>query len=303
MAEPYDVQQPLLPPGQQLQPISSGTKASDVFHLNFGQLAAIVLASWVHFCVVCILFGLTYHYHPVTVWVCISIGVLFNIWKLLRARPYKDYFATTYLLALIISSTVGFFTYDLCLHSYWESRDLLISTNVLPSEDAGGFTDVGEIIFADEARLDFSKALGYKDGAVYCVVPIRDNGADGQKVQFWAVGVDCCSARGAFTCDDAFDPKAKAGIVLRNLGTMNSKWHPQYQDAVKQAEAAFELVSAKTPVYVQWVASPEEVAGNSGRTGAGILTVACCIWLFGGATIAIVLSQLKKGQIYGRDRY
>ena len=58
-----------------------------------------------------------------------------------------------------------------------------------------------------------------KDGSTYCVALIVD--AATSSVQFWAAGVNCCS-RGNFECDDAWDEKAHAGLVLRQ-----HSWHPQ----------------------------------------------------------------------------
>lgn len=65
----------------------------------------------------------------------------------------------------------------------------------------------------------FTLAALAQDGSTYCVAPIVD--AATSSVQFFAAGIDCCS-RGNFECDDAWDEKAHAGLVLRHA------WHPQY---------------------------------------------------------------------------
>lgn len=265
------------------------------------ELLCIAMMSWLVFSVVCALFGTIYHGHGTFVWLFVGIGCFISLAEIPRGRSLSisGFFC---LFALIAATLVGLLAHDFALGQYWESRSLEVRTNVLPSEDAGAFRDAGEIIFADEARLDSSRALGYKDRSVFCVAPISDDSPAGGKVQFWATGVDCCAARGTFTCDDAWDPKAKAGIVLRNASRLNPQLRPQFVEAVKQAEAAFDMPSAQTPVFVRWVADPEQVETNLGRTGFGILAIASVVWLAAGWILALVVHEMRKGVVKGRDR-
>eukprot|EP00438_Fugacium_kawagutii_P025670 Skav205815 [mRNA] locus=scaffold307:430550:432604:+ [translate_table: standard] len=132
--------------------------------------------------------------------------------------------------------------------------------------------------------LPISCMSGVVDGSTYCVAPIVD--AATSSVQFFAAGIDCCS-RGKFECDDAWDEKAHAGLVLRHA------WHPQYALAVKQAAAAFGLTTAKNPLFVQWVVDPEKVEMNYWMLGNGILVGSCLISLVISALVLLGLAKKK----------
>lgn len=267
--------------------------------LPVAHLLCIGVMSWVVFSIVCVLFGTLYHGHATFVWAFVGIGCLISLAKMIRERPFSLSGLFCF-LALVAATWVGSATYRFVLGQYWDSSELEIRTNVLPSEDAVAYMNAGEIVFADEARLDWSRALGYKHHEVYCVVPVTDDTLE--KVQFWAAGLNCCSARGTFTCDDAWNPKAKSGIVLRNVSHAYPPLHVEFAEAVKQAEAAFDIASAEDPIFVRWVADPEQVSTNLGRTGFGILAVASALWLVGGWLVVVVMYELRKGLVEGRDR-
>lgn len=200
------------------------------------------------------------------------------------------------LLALGLATTVGVLAYDGWLAYYWSCGHSRAYANVLPSEAAAGYADAGQLIFADEARVDASRGLGYKDGAVFCVAPIRDEAWGMGPVQFWAVGMNCCDARGGFLCDDAWDPKARAGVVVSQGEALGRDWRPEYLFAIEQAEAAFELVSSPEAVLVRWVADPERLLVNLWRAGTGILVVGGAVHLlFSIAVAALVTSVFGKG--------
>jgi len=267
--------------------------------LPIAHLFCISMGSWVVFSVVCALFGTVYHGHGAFVWSFVGIGYLISVAKMARERPFS-YSGLFCFLALAASTLVGLLTYNFVLGQYWDAHELEVRTNVLPSEDAAAYMNTGQIIFADEARLDWSRALGYKSYDVYCVVPVTDDTLE--KVQFWAAGINCCAARGTFTCDDAWNPKAKAGMVLRNVSHANPPLHLEYAEAVKQAEAAFDLASTEDPVFVRWVADPEQVETNLGRTGFAILAIASAVFLVIGWIQVLLIFELRKGVVSGRDR-
>eukprot|EP00397_Hematodinium_sp_SG-2012_P023930 GEMP01024895.1.p1 GENE.GEMP01024895.1~~GEMP01024895.1.p1 ORF type:complete len:307 (+),score=30.24 GEMP01024895.1:91-1011(+) len=71
---------------------------------------------------------------------------------------------------------------------------------VSPRSHAAGYRDAGTIEFAPLAVLDLERAVGYKSGSTYCAAPIVQDYTDTTPVQFWAIGTNCCSSRGTFTC-------------------------------------------------------------------------------------------------------
>merc|ERR1719253_308704 len=109
--------------------------------------------------------------------------------------------------------------------------------------------------FALEAFVDQTKAVGYgaPNGVKYCVAPIRDM-VKTTHVEFWAVGYDCCDWAGSFTCDGAGDSAARGGIVVfDNPGIFTTSNRDYYDLARRKAEASYDLISAKKPIYVRWV--------------------------------------------------
>mmetsp|Transcript_54886 Transcript_54886/g.117783 ORF Transcript_54886/g.117783 Transcript_54886/m.117783 type:complete len:318 (-) Transcript_54886:43-996(-) len=268
------------------------------------EAVRLALLPWLVFVAVCWLFSAgAYHAAPRVVAVLLVGAAAACAEQGLRRRSRGDVaeeasnrqrlnISVLCLLALGIATTVGILTYDGWLAYYWSCGRSHAYANVLPSEAAAGYADAGQLIFADEARVDASRGLGYKDGGVFCVAPIRDEAWGIGPVQFWAVGMNCCDARGGFLCDDAWDPKARAGVVVSRDEALGRDWHPEYLLAVEQAEAAFDLVSSPDAVLVRWVADPERLLVNLWRAGTGILVVAGAVHLLFSIVMAALLASL-----------
>jgi len=120
-------------------------------------------------------------------------------------------------MATILAMICGSYTYEHHMALYWTYEENQKYTNVLPTEPAAAHADAGKIIFSDTARVDSTRSVGFKAGTVYCVAPILDD-TQQSKVEYWAAGTDCCQQRADFSCDDAWDPKAKSGVVLIEPG-------------------------------------------------------------------------------------
>lgn len=268
--------------------------------ISLPHLMEIAVGAWAAFSIVCCLFGLSYHDSQVQVWalVGIGIGVLLIIiatsWRTSRASTIV---ATWLLVSVILGAVVGLVSYDCCIGEYWLSQRLEARENVLPSEPAGAYSNAGEIVFADEARVDVSKSVGFKDSSVYCVAPIATD-APLDTVQFWAAGTDCCGARGAFVCDDSWNPKAHAGVVINNTTNqlMRKDIRSKYLKAVKLAEVTYAIASVQEPIFVQWVANPEQVQLNIWRAGFGFLLGAIIVAaLLCGLQACAIHVVLRKG--------
>lgn len=252
-----------------------------------------VALGWFVFSAVCIFFGFMYHGHEIQIWSLLLLGgfliAVYVRMNLLSAAddqvmPYQKaaaftqaIFGSWILVSLLCGAAVGIFAYEWRIRNYWLSQELEARANVLPSEPAGAYSNVGEIVFADEARVDASKTIGYKDGRVYCVAPIAGD-IPFDKVQFWAAGTDCCGARGNFQCDDAWDLKARSGIVLRDhQGAFVKDKRPYFMKAVEMAKATYAVASAEEPIFVQWIADPDKVELNIWKKGMGFILCAIII--------------------------
>lgn len=133
-----------------------------------------------------------------------------------------------------------------------------------------------QVSFADGTTLDMDKALGYKDVDTFCVAPIVDE-LGSPLVQFWAVGVNCCDARGGFECDDAWSPKARSGVVVHDDTG-------EYAAAIKMAQAAYSIASPEKYLLVRFVIDPETVEMNYWRVGVA--------FLFAGTLVSAVIFGL-----------
>lgn len=138
--------------------------------------------------------------------------------------------------------------------------------NVDPAQRAGSVGDAGRIVFAAEAHVDAGRSVGYTaaDGSIYCAAPIIGIG-EPRRVEFWAVGTDCCASSGAFRCGAADDPDARGGAVIFSspsggpLGMLlksgSSAVESQYNMARKKAQATLGLYAGKSEdaVLVSWM--------------------------------------------------
>lgn len=255
--------------------------------ISLPHLIEVAVLAWFAFSVVCMLFGLSYHDSSVEVWSLVilsSVALLMVVVQSWRqqgessAARVSVIVAGWLLLAVLGGTVIGLFSYDCCIREYWMSQKLEARANVLPSEPAAAYSNAGEIVFADVARVDPSKSVGYKDHNVFCVAPVASD-APLDTIQFWAAGTDCCGSRGSFVCDDSWNPKARSGIVIRNatFEMMGTDLRAQYMKAVRLAEVTYAIASAKEPIFVRWVADPDQVELNVWRAGLGVLLAAVII--------------------------
>jgi hypothetical protein len=269
------------------------------------MLAEIAVSAWAAFSIVCLLFGLAYHNAKVEVWSLVILGsgvlviIISQTWRTRNeshGAKVGVVIASWLLAAVLLGTLVGLFSYDCCIGEYWLSQRLEARQNVLPSEPAGAYANAGEIVFADEARVDASKSVGFKDSHTYCVAPIASD-SPMETVQFWAAGTDCCGPRGAFICDDSWNPKAHAGVVITN-GTnvlMRSDTRAKYLKAIKLAEVTYSIASAKEPILVRWVANPDQVQLNIWTAGFGMLLASIIIAAFVCGLQAFAMPFILKG--------
>jgi len=255
--------------------------------VTFSRLESFSMISipWFIFVFNCLLFAFMYHRYPLLVWFevfFVAIPLAMGSRSKVRKQSASMYWiALLGLIALITSTMAGIGAYDFKLRAYWFYNDSWFYTNVLPSDPAGAYIDAGKIIFADEVKLDFAHSLGYKDDTIYCVAPVMDDSGHTGQVQFWAAGTDCCGQRGGFVCDDSWDSQARSGLVLGHdsHSHLQGDMRGQYLAAIKQAEAAFGISSAKEPILVRWVVDPDKMTRNLWSSGFGIVLVSTAVCL------------------------
>lgn len=109
--------------------------------------------------------------------------------------------------------------------------------------------------------VDNLRSAGFKDTHMYCVAPILSalaSDASLLRVNYWAVGMDCCEESGGFSCDDSRKPAGGYGMVMLNHGFPCPDCNVgQFEKAIVKAQALHGLVSAPGFLFVRWVASAQ----------------------------------------------
>lgn len=273
--------------------------------------ALLIGMPWLMFVTLSVLWTFAYHHFYLLVWLVVLAWSCFAfVFMALdsRGRMGGSWFLFLGMLCLfsvVNASLCGGYNYWMHMFHYWSFDENRGYSNVLPSEPAEGKQDAGTIVFSNTARVDTTRAVGYRSGTTYCVAPIMDD-TQLDRVEYWAAGTNCCDARGDFTCDDTWNPKAKSGVVILDMvpgdaylasGDTSigvSLWAPAlpyYKKAARQAEAHFALTSAEKAIFVRWVADTQVVQDEFWHAGTTFLLIVIAIYL-GISIIAGAMLQL-----------
>jgi len=271
-------------------------------------MVGLIAGPWLIFSIVIFLFTFAYHHYYLPCWLVVlafaMLSVIFMVLDARRPVRWYIYLGLLCLIAVLFSSLLGTYNYWMHMFPYWSYDENRAYSNVLPTEPAEAHADAGKIKFSHTARVDTSRAVGYKFGSVYCVAPILDD-TQLDRVEYWAAGVDCCPARGDFNCDDAFNPKARSGVVIldtsagdasvssgdQSIGfSLFTSRRDYYVKAVRAAEANFGVTSADHPLFVRWVGDPQQIQDDYWRNGVGFVVATICIYLL----ISIILGAVMQ---------
>lgn len=207
------------------------------------------------------------------------------------------------LLPLAISCAVGTGTGTFCglyifdqfaifPKFYANSR---LYTNVVPSQPSAAVADAGKLVFTSESTVDSRRSVSYvtESGYKYCAAPVRDKN-NAVQIEFWAVGIGCCTERGDFFCDASGDSQAHGGVaVFDNIGIFANSRRNHYEKARLKAESAFSLQSAKDPMYIRWVREDnlDMLANEYSSKAAGVLVAASFFHLCGFLGLAAMMHK------------
>lgn len=154
---------------------------------------------------------------------------------------------------------------------YWWMQTGHWTENSSAQTSAGARVDAAVVGFWNTASnstfagtsVDTTRSAGYKDDLRYCVAPVLspDSISGGLiRVNYWAVGIDCCQHVGSFYCDDSRSSTGGYGVVALDGGfpcpTCNNE---KFRRAVEKAEAAHGLVSTSGALFVRYVSDPHAV--------------------------------------------
>lgn len=242
-----------------------------------GQIAVLVIAPFTAFSIVALVFGfMAYYSNTIAYMVYFLIGLLAlaPISSPVSQHRYQGYLASW---GCFCGYIVGQYNYGAFISPYWSLSHRITYTNVVPTQPANALEDAGLISYENGTFVDTRRVLGHAspllDKRVYCVAPILD-ASQSDKVNYWAVGHDCCQSMWGFNCGEVHNPKARSGIVYFESDGFFA-WHDwkRFTEAAKQAAAFYGFLTPEAPVFVTWVEDPEyhqQLMWNHGLMWLGI---------------------------------
>lgn len=259
----------------------------------------LILIPWLTFMTLTVLYAFLYHHFREVVWLVglggVALSVMFMSLSARMDGRWYLFLGVLCMLAVVMGNLAGLYNYHEYMLQYWAYDQNRSYTNVLPSEPAAAHADAGKIKFAQSARVDTTKAVGFKAGDVYCVAPVMDE-TQTARVEYWAAGVNCCKQRADFACDSAADPKARSGVVILDTNSFMPSNRDFYEKAVKEAEAAYDIVSAPNPLFIRWVANPSQVQQGFYQAGIGTLLAGGAIYLLVSTSLGVICAMSSKRQ-------
>lgn len=172
-------------------------------------------------------------------------------------------------LVTFVGLFFGFFMYYRHLVYYQRYMEMRTYSNVGGSQATSGFNDGSMFLFTQDTRLDVMRSVGYKSrwtGETYCVAPVVDSTmTSANQINFWAVGDNCCLARGEFVCGDAEDAQTMSALVLlepEDVVRPFMRWavagsvYPRYIKSIHLQEAAYATRAAQNIKLLYWVKDP-----------------------------------------------
>lgn len=261
-----------------MQPKISAEAAGSMFvpgkrrRMNLVAICLNIFLPWLLFSFTYALMSFTYHYEQpalllpvVCLGVAVSIVTGFVAWwaKWHEEEPFWYTFAAlAFFVAVCAAAIFGDMNFWYNMKPFYDIELSNTYPAVSPSVDVGQqLMDVGRLYFADGARLDRRKAMGFKSRDVYCVAPVS-SAEQPASYDFWAVGINCCNGEPSdFRCGEFNNPYAHAGLRL-----MHDEQRPFFHLAVQQAEAAYNI-KAEHPIFFYWVQDP--IANMNAYRNAG----------------------------------
>jgi len=106
-----------------------------------------------------------------------------------------------------------------------------------------------------------------------------------ERVEFWAVGTNCCGARGEFWCNGARDEKARQAVVItpfegkNKMFTVDESEMAQWFNAIDQAVSIHALPPPDRKVMLHWGADYDKLQNEWRQKAIGILLMSALVSL------------------------
>merc|ERR1719487_546052 len=270
--------------GAKLRPQSKGS--------NIQSMILLIFIPWLLFVLIMGTYVFFYHHHYLVTVFTVFGGLMVSIGLIALSlggdkgggakaggKKWYAFLGCVCFIASLAGGVLGFYCYHSYLFQYNSYEERRMYANVLPAEPASTKVDAGKLVFAIDARVDISRSIGFKAGSFYCVAPILDEDMD-TRVEYWAAGVDCCSYRGDFNCDDAWDPKARSGaVIFEDSSQLVPSERVFFEKARIEAEAAYNMASSDEAIFLKWTRDPDAVQERYWRQGMGFVGLTVVVYL------------------------
>jgi len=210
-----------------------------------------------------------YHDELVVVLMGVVVFIAFIMYSYYTEK-WKVWYSRLTLMSLFVGSLFGLRLHYRELIYYYHYRDMMRYTNIAPSASTMQFLDAGMLQFTGNTKVDVTRAVGYRSATraqTLCVAPVVDPSMQPtDEVQFWAVGVNCCTWRGSFKCGDAKDSDANSGLLVLDWRTLvspmmewtveNALFQEDFDSAIKLQGAIYGTRAANNIRLVEWARDP-----------------------------------------------
>jgi len=246
----------------------TGFMLGDRRRLNVVAICLNLFLPWILFSSMYAIMSFTIHYHSPQmaqfscflggVFVLIAFILAMNAWSQRnKSLPNRDpnwfiFGFVALLIAWILGMVFGSINFTFYMQPYYDVLNLSSYPSVNPALEKGQhLMDGGRVYFTEGSVLDLTKSMSFKNLDLYCVAPIVNTKEPLTSYDFWAVGMNCCSAGASdFRCGEYQNPHARSGLRL-----MRDNQRPFFRLAVQQAEAAFNI-RATHPLFYYWTPDP-----------------------------------------------
>jgi len=285
--------------GQEHSILRSGDQRGAVSKTSMCEL---VLLPWtlLMLMLLCFLQAGTYGFFGVLVVipvVLIGLNLLFLRYNVTRKNNNEIILGLLCLTALLIGLCVALWAQFGALTEYHRLSQGASYFNVLPAEPAAGKSDATTIVFTSDTVIDTNSSFGFTEtsawaSSVYCVAPVSDGDLYEKRVEYWAVGINCCESRSKFAC---FEPKA-SGAHAAIVAPANWQRSESFAAAVSGAAAAHGLTVGEKSLLLRWTEDPVGYRNRLWRNTVKLFAVFGAVYLVISLMIGLSLFPVLSGK-------
>jgi hypothetical protein len=287
--------------------------------LNLLSIIQVIALPFLVFALTAYLFGFSVHYtNPMWPWFfvgfCMLIAFVFLVKAAIVYRKQKQemWSVPWYLLndddtwflflfaaiaiSCLLGIAVGEVIYSGYTQPYYTLFELHSYTGIDPVAEGKAYLDAGAINFKQDSYVDISHAVGYKDGNVYCVAPIKLGKDQVANKDFFAVGVNCCDGfPGNFNC---FEKRAE-NFAHGGLRIIDNDNIPFFKLAAMQAGAEWGK-NSPNPLFFTWMRDPAKRITQYYSDGAWTYgTTLAAFLFFEAAAVGLMAYLYWKNRLWG----